>query len=73
MSNYILYDSSEGVATITLDRPDRRNAQNQQLLEDLNDAWERAAADDDVRVILLRANGPHFSRRPRYVARRSRQ
>jgi enoyl-CoA hydratase len=49
------------VATITLDRPDRRNAQNQQLLEDLNDAWERAAADDNVRVILLRANGPHFS------------
>jgi enoyl-CoA hydratase len=61
LSNYILYESSEGVATITLDRPDRRNAQNQQLLEDLNAAWERAAADDDVRVILLRADGPHFS------------
>jgi len=61
LSNYILYEVSEAVATITLNRPDRRNAQNQQLLEELNAAWERAAADDDVRVILLRAEGPHFS------------
>jgi enoyl-CoA hydratase len=61
MADYIQYDSSERVATITLNRPDRRNAQNQQLLEELNAAWETAAADDEVRVILLRANGPHFS------------
>jgi enoyl-CoA hydratase len=61
LSNYIVYETSEAVATITLNRPDRRNAQNQQLLEELNAAWERAAADDDVRVILLRAEGPHFS------------
>jgi enoyl-CoA hydratase len=61
LSNYIIYESSEAVATITLNRPDRRNAQNQQLLEELNAAWERAAADNDVRVILLRAEGPHFS------------
>ncbi len=61
MSNYIKYETADGVATITLDRPDRRNAQNQPLLEELNSAWERAAAEDAVRVILLRANGPHFS------------
>lgn len=61
MSNYINYETSEAVATITLNRPDRRNAQNQQLLEELNAAWERAAAHNDVRVILLRAEGPHFS------------
>ncbi len=61
MYNYINYEVAERVATITLDRPDRRNAQNQQLLEELNAAWERAAADDEVRVILLQANGPHFS------------
>jgi enoyl-CoA hydratase len=57
----ILYEADDGVATITLNRPDRRNAQNQALLEALNEAWERAAADNEVRVILLRANGPHFS------------
>ena len=61
MSNYIQYETADAVATITLDRADRRNAQNQPLLEELNEAWERAAADNDVRVILLRANGPHFS------------
>jgi enoyl-CoA hydratase len=59
--NHIIYETSEAVATITLNRPDRRNAQNQKLLVELNEAWEQAAADESVRVILLRANGPHFS------------
>jgi enoyl-CoA hydratase len=61
MPDYILYEVSERVATITLNRPERRNAQNQQFLEELNAAWERAAEDKEVRVILLQANGPHFS------------
>lgn len=61
MADFIGYAVADRIATITLNRPERRNAQNQQLLEELNDAWERAAADDDVRVILLRAEGPHFS------------
>jgi enoyl-CoA hydratase len=61
LTNYIEYDLSEAVATITLNRPERRNAQNQALLDALNEAFERAAADNAVRVIVLRANGPHFS------------
>jgi enoyl-CoA hydratase len=61
VSEHILYETSERVATITLNRPERRNAQDQAFLEQLNAAWERAAADHDVRVILLQANGPHFS------------
>ena len=61
MADYILYEVGERIATITLNRPDRRNAQNQQFLEELNQAWEKAAEDKEVRVILLRANGPHFS------------
>lgn len=61
VADYILYAVDERVATITLNRPDARNAQNQQFLEELNAAWERAAEDEDVRVILLRAEGPHFS------------
>lgn len=61
MSDLVLYDVSNRVATITLNRPERRNAQNPELLDLLNDYWERAAADDEVRVILLRAEGPHFS------------
>jgi len=61
LAEHILYDVADRVATITLNRPQARNAQSPQMLEELNDAWERAAADEDVRVILLRAEGPHFS------------
>lgn len=61
MSDLILYDLADGVATITLNRAERRNAQNPEMLDALNDAWERAAEDDAARVILLRAEGPHFS------------
>ncbi|HEY9417029.1 MAG TPA: enoyl-CoA hydratase-related protein, partial [Pseudonocardia sp.] len=49
------------VARIALNRPDTRNAQNTQLLYELNDAFDRAAHDNDISVIILAANGPHFS------------
>jgi enoyl-CoA hydratase len=50
-----------GVARITLNRPDARNAQNKQMLYELNAAFDLAAQDDEVKVIVLAANGPHFS------------
>ncbi|MFF2554364.1 enoyl-CoA hydratase [Nocardia sp. NPDC058058] len=49
------------VARIVLNRPDRRNAQDTELLYALNTAFDRAAHDDDIVVIVLAANGPHFS------------
>ncbi|MCB1682839.1 MAG: enoyl-CoA hydratase [Pseudomonadales bacterium] len=49
------------IARIVLNRPERANAQNYQLLYDLNDAFDRACADDEVRVIVLAAAGKHFS------------
>ena len=61
MEETILYDVQDAVATITLNRPGQRNAQDQPFLEALDAAWERAAQDDAARVIVLRANGPHFS------------
>ena len=61
MADYILYSVDEGIATITLNRADRHNAQNEAFLNQLNAAWERAAEDAAVRVILLRAEGKHFS------------
>ncbi len=61
MAEFIEYSVDNRVATITLNRPERRNAQNQQFLEELNAAFEQAAEDESVRVILLRAEGPHFS------------
>jgi enoyl-CoA hydratase len=51
----------QGVARIVLNRPDTRNAQDKRMLYELNDAYDIAAADDDVRVIVLAAEGPHFS------------
>lgn len=57
----ILYRVEDKVAVITLNRPGKANAQTMELLDDLNAAWEKAAADDEVRVIVLNANGRHFS------------
>ena len=58
----ILYEVAiPKVARITLNRPDARNAQDTRLLYELNLAFDRAAQDDDVSVIVLAANGPHFS------------
>ncbi|MGK8486485.1 enoyl-CoA hydratase [Nocardia asiatica] len=58
---YIRYEVADRIATITLDRPEAANAQNGELLDQLDAAWVRAAEDDDVAVILLRAEGKHFS------------
>ena len=58
---YIDYDVADRIATITLNRPEAANAQNPELLDELDAAWTRAAEDNDVSVIILRANGKHFS------------
>ncbi|MCO8125759.1 enoyl-CoA hydratase-related protein [Acidimicrobiia bacterium EGI L10123] len=49
-----------GVATITLDRPDARNALSADLVDGLADHLEAAVADDDVRVIVLTNAGTTF-------------
>jgi len=58
----LIYENPEpGIARIRLNRPDRANAQDTQLLYELNDAFDLAAHDDDIRVIILAAEGRHFS------------
>lgn len=58
----IRYDSpSAGVARITLARPETRNAQSKKMLYEINTAFDLAAHDKDVKVIVLAADGPHFS------------
>ncbi|WFR72594.1 enoyl-CoA hydratase [Prescottella defluvii] len=49
------------VVRIMLDRPEARNAQNRQMLVELNEAFLRAEADDQVRVVILGGSGPMFS------------
>jgi enoyl-CoA hydratase len=58
---FILYETEGAIALITLDRPEARNAQHPPLLEQLDSAYRRAEEDGDVKVIVLKANGPHFS------------
>jgi enoyl-CoA hydratase/carnithine racemase len=58
---FIEYEASERIATITLNRPEAANAQSLELLDELDEAWRRAADDPEVRVIVLQANGKHFS------------
>lgn len=57
----VQYELDEAVAVISLDRPEKHNAQDQAMLVALDEAWRRAATDDRVKVILLRANGDNFS------------
>jgi len=60
--SYILYETPEpGIARIVLNRPETANAQDTRFLYQLNDAFDRAAHDEDIRVIILAANGKHFS------------
>src|SRR5436305_41911 len=65
MSDYkfVLYEPIDDgrVVRIMLNRPEARNAQNRGLLVELNDAFLRAEADDDVRVVILGGMGPMFS------------
>ncbi|OWU83213.1 hypothetical protein ATO6_19785 [Oceanicola sp. 22II-s10i] len=52
---------ADGVARITLNRPDKRNAQNAPLLYALDAAFQKAARDNDIRCIILDAAGADFS------------
>ena len=57
----VTYEVRDGVAFVTLNRPDYRNAQNSVMTYALDAAFERAVEDDDVKVIVLAGNGKHFS------------
>ena len=60
---FLLYEQLDDgqIVRLTLNRPEARNAQNRGMLVELNDAFLRAEADDDVRVIILAGAGPMFS------------
>lgn len=56
----ILYSVADRVATITLNVPDKRNRLSYRMRRDIVDALRAAERDDDVTVVLIRANGPSF-------------
>ena len=57
----VKYAAKDAIATITLARPEAANAQNSALIEALDAAFDRAEADEEVRVVVLAAEGKHFS------------
>ena len=57
---HILYEVSDKIATITLNRPDRMNAWTPIMEHDVRNAMEAAAGDDNVRVIVLTGAGRAF-------------
>lgn len=57
----VLVERDGHVLTITLNRPEKRNAFNAEVLCRLADAWDLIDGDDDIRVAILTGAGGHFS------------
>ncbi|MEU1148669.1 enoyl-CoA hydratase-related protein [Streptomyces sp. NPDC005863] len=60
MADSVLYEVSDGLATITINRPEAMNAMNTEAKVALREAARSAAADEAVRAVLLTANGRAF-------------
>src|SRR5262249_56858769 len=61
MRDEIVWSVADGVATVTLNRPDQRNAMNIALLTNLRLCFERLDERSDVRVVVVRGAGPPSS------------
>ncbi|HUC38394.1 MAG TPA: enoyl-CoA hydratase [Acidimicrobiales bacterium] len=57
----VLYEVDGAVATVTMNRPEVANAQNSELIDAVDAAFDRADEDDAVRVVVLAGAGKHFS------------
>jgi enoyl-CoA hydratase/carnithine racemase len=53
----VLYDVADGIATVTINRPDRRNALSWQVMTELREAFEDAKSDSAVHVVVLTGAG----------------
>jgi enoyl-CoA hydratase len=58
---HVQFEVEEHVGVITLNRPEAANAQSEKVLVELDQAWKAADENTDVKVIVLRATGKHFS------------
>jgi 2-(1,2-epoxy-1,2-dihydrophenyl)acetyl-CoA isomerase len=61
MNDALLIDVTDGVMTLTINRPDKRNAIDGAVLDGLEDGLLRARRDEGVRVVVLRGAGGYFS------------
>ncbi|MER5436596.1 enoyl-CoA hydratase/isomerase family protein [Streptomyces sp. NPDC002588] len=53
----VLFEVTDHVATITLNRPEAMNGFNQRMLEEFTTLWDTVKSDDDIRVVVLRGAG----------------
>lgn len=60
MSDLIRYSVADGVGTVTLNRPDKRNAMTYAMLGEFIETVARAAADESARVLILTGSGGSF-------------
>jgi enoyl-CoA hydratase len=60
-ADLVLYERRGAVALVTMNRPRYRNAQNAAMTYALEDAFNRAVADDEIGAIILGGAGDHFS------------
>ena len=60
-SPLVLYTVTDRIATISLNRPDKRNAFSPELVNSLTETLLKASDDEEVKVIILKAIGPVFS------------
>lgn len=56
----LVYDVEDKICSIILNRPKNRNALNFQMLDELESALDKVEENDDVKVLVLKANGPSF-------------
>jgi methylglutaconyl-CoA hydratase len=61
MSNILVATDAQGIATLTLNRPERRNAFDDALIAELTEVFVRIAADDGVRALIITGAGTAFS------------
>lgn len=59
-TDHVLHDLTDGVATITLNRPDRRNAMSEPMIERLGELLQESADDSRVRALVLTGAGRAF-------------
>jgi enoyl-CoA hydratase/carnithine racemase len=57
----VLYQAADGIATLTLNHPEKRNALSRAMLAGLKEQLQQCAREKQVRVVILRAEGPVFS------------
>ena len=60
MENAVLFEIKNGVATITLNRPDRYNAVNQDLVDGISNSLKKCEADQSIRAVVITGAGRGF-------------